>query len=282
MNAQEMVNKLKTGGFRYPEELIHTFQGGSYQHGASIASSRSDVDLFGVYIEPPSKALGIQEETHFTGGTQDQYERNRPGDEDYKCYTLRRWAGLACKGNPTVLGFLYSKDELLPGVWKDLILPNQNLFKARFHAKAFLGYAEGQISRLNGKSGKGKHGQRPELEKEFGYDTKAAMHLMRLMFEAQEYMKTGNITYPRPEKDLLIKIRLGSWSFDRLMLEYTEAEAKVIQAMNTSSLPDTVDRNVINELVTTCYLRHWEQRSRLETYTIKGGSKSAFDPTNTL
>lgn len=255
MTPQELIEKLKLGGFKYPNDLIHVFLGGSHQHGASL-NSGSDLDILGVYIEPPVKALGVTEETHFTGGTQDQYERNRPGDEDYKCYTLQRWAGLACKGNPTVLGFLYS-GTTLPGVWEDFILPHKDLFKARDHANAFLGYAKGQIARLDGTAGKGKHGQRPDLEREFGYDTKAAMHLMRLMFEAEEYMITGNITYPRPEKDLMIHIRKGGWTQDTLMKEYDQAVVRINKAQAESLLPEHVNRDKISELITKCYLRHW-------------------------
>jgi len=264
VNTQEMIDHLRTAGFKSTRELIHVFQGGSYQHGASIPGKISDVDIFGIYVDIPSMALGVTDESHFTGGTQDQYERNRPGDEDYKCYTLRRWAELACKGNPTILGFLFT-DCTMSGVWRDYILPNKNLFKARTHAKAFLGYAKSQVARLDGAAGKGKHGQRPELEKEFGYDTKAAMHLMRLLFEAEEYMRTGTITYPRPEKDLLLDIRLGKWTWDKLFAEYFKMEQVVEKAMEDSKLPDRVDRGRISELIASCYLEHWNERELIES-----------------
>jgi len=265
MQTQEMIEHLKGAGFQRTEDMIHVFQGGSHQHGAAIPGAVSDVDLFGIYIEPPTRALGVQEESHFTGGTQDQYERNRPGDEDYKCYTLQRWAGLACKGNPTILGFLYTPC-MLSGVWLDLIVQHKDLFKARTHAKAFLGYAQGQVKRLDGTAGKGKHGQRPELETKFGYDTKAAMHLMRLLFEAEEYMKTGEILYPRPERDLLLAIRQGAWTWDKLFFEYNEQEKRVEQAMGESKLPDHVDRDKVSALIAECYMAHWYTHGYMEAF----------------
>jgi hypothetical protein len=97
----ELKEKLKSGGFEQTDDLIHLFVGGSKlygtninQHGTSLPNAVSDIDLYGVYIETPSQALGVSEETHFTGGTSDQYVRNKAGDEDYKCYTLKRWRGL--------------------------------------------------------------------------------------------------------------------------------------------------------------------------------------------
>jgi uncharacterized protein len=256
MDTLEIVDRFSKAGFKYSSDLIHVFLGGSSQHGASIPGKVSDIDLFGIYIEPPPLALGINEESHFTGGTSDQYERNRPGDEDYKAYTLTRWASLAARGNPTILGFLYTPC-LTAGVWHDLILPNKHLFKAKSHAKAFLGYAKGQWARLNGDAGSGKHGQRSELIEKWGYDCKAGMHLMRLLFEAEEYMNLGKITYPRPEKELLLSIRQGAWTRDKLYKEYTDAEMRVEEAMRKSSLPESVDRNTISELVASCYLTHW-------------------------
>lgn len=250
-----LVDQLVKGGFRYSSDLIHVFQGGSHQHGASLPNAVSDVDIFGVYIERPEKALGISEETHFTGGTQDQYERNRPGDEDYKVYTLRRWASLACKGNPTILGFLYTPSA--DGQYWKQIQKHTKLFQAKSHAKAFLGYAQGQIARLDGTKGQGKHGQRPELEQKFGYDTKAAMHLMRLLYEAEEYMSKHTITYPRPEKELLVSIRQGVWTWDKLFAEYFTMEKRVQTAMAESTLPEHVDREAVSKLITHIYLEHW-------------------------
>ena len=56
-------------------------------------------------------------------------------------------------------------------------------------------------------------------------------------------MRDRRITLPRPERELLIKIRTGKWSLDRLsshvnslFIELEDAEAK-------SSLPDMPNRS---------------------------------------
>lgn len=271
LSPQSLISKLQKSGFKFPQGLIHVFPGGSTQHGAAIPNKVSDLDICGVYIESPKYVLGLDKEESYTDGTSDQYEKNKPGDEDYKCYSLRRWARLAASGNPTILGYLFTSPRL-PGVWKDFIFPNKKVFVASSHACAFLGYAKGQISRLHlggvGTSGRGKHGQRPELEEQFGYDTKAAMHLMRLLFEAEEYLKTGVITYPRPEKDLLLAIRQGAWNETKLIREYAEAETRVKEAEKVSPLPEKVDRKEVSELITTCYIQHWLDRQLLDDYAV--------------
>src|ERR1700739_2323505 len=89
------------------EYLILAFASGSSQHGARIEGV-SDLDVAGVYVGTPEMELALGNEDprkngHVTRGTSDQYEKNTAEDTDLKAYSLRRWAGLAMKGNPNVL-----------------------------------------------------------------------------------------------------------------------------------------------------------------------------------
>jgi hypothetical protein len=45
------------------------------------------------------------------------------------------------------------------------------------------------------------------------------MHVVRLLHEGIEWMRTGTITLPRPEKDLLITIRTGNYGSLEPVLE---------------------------------------------------------------
>jgi uncharacterized protein len=58
---------------------------------------------------------------------------------------------------------------------------------------------------------------RAELEAKFGYDTKHASHLFRLIGEGIELLTTSNITFPRPDKDELLAIRQGKYTYNELM-----------------------------------------------------------------
>lgn len=60
---------------------------------------------------------------------------------------------------------------------------------------------------------------RSELEHEYGYDTKHAMHLVRLMRMGQEALEHGHIQVKRPDAAELLSIRQGQWTYDEL-LEY--------------------------------------------------------------
>ncbi len=63
----------------------------------------------------------------------------------------------------------------------------------------------------------GRNKRRADLEAKYGYDTKHAMHLVRLLNEGQELLSTGKITFPRPEAKNLLEIKNGKYSYDELM-----------------------------------------------------------------
>lgn len=59
--------------------------------------------------------------------------------------------------------------------------------------------------------------KRHQLEVDYGYDTKHASHIVRLLEQVEELHETGVITFPRPEAKLLLEIRKGAWSYDKLI-----------------------------------------------------------------
>ena len=108
-------------------------------------------------------------------------------------YSLRKWAGLAAKGNPTALHFLFSRNYAPKAEPWEQVLKNRDVFLSRQAALQFRGFAEAQVRRLQG-IGTGKKGQRHELIGVRGYDIKAAMHVIRLLNEGIELMRCGTIT----------------------------------------------------------------------------------------
>jgi hypothetical protein len=86
-------------------------------------------------------ALGLDSLPHFVWSTAGDDRRNGPNDVDATLYSLKRWAGLACKGNPTALHFLFAKNTLTSDIWSAVVARPQ-IFVARKCVKQFLGFAE--------------------------------------------------------------------------------------------------------------------------------------------
>lgn len=89
---------------------------------------------------------------------------------------------------------------------------------------------------------KNRNKTRNELEENFGYDTKHAMHLVRLLRMGEEALKHGEIIVKRPDANELLDIRDGSWSYEEI-LEYAEDMDHQIQKVwyYESSLPKKPD-----------------------------------------
>ncbi len=258
-DRRSLLDLVRLAGFERIDSLVHLFIGGSELHGAKVGQT-DDTDLYGVYIEDPEHALGLNSREHFVWSTAGDDRRNGPDDVDVTLYSLRKWAGMAAKGNATALHFLFAVPrDVPPRTWRR-IQKNKSVFLSRMSAQQFLGFADSQFKRLTGEKGSGKKGQRPEYIGKYGYDTKAAMHGLRLLYECAELMQHGTITLPRPEKDLLIEVRSGAWTLERVLSHAQGLFRHVEAAVAGSPLPENVDRSAISKLIAEVHLDFWTAR----------------------
>src|SRR5690606_9857781 len=78
---------------------------------------------------------------------------------------------------------------------------------------------------------------RHALEEKYGFDTKHAMHLVRLMRMCREILETGKVLVKRPDAEELLSIRNGAWSYEQLE-EWAAREDKALEeVMRASRLP---------------------------------------------
>ena len=265
-----LLEHVQTAAFPWPERLIHLFVGGSNLHGAKVDDGLDDLDLYGVFIEPAEWVLGLarlapwkgngrcDDPDTFDWSTAQTDRRNRAGDVDLTLYGLRKWAKLATTGNPTALHFLFSHNELpspANGIWQKIV-EQRAMFLSRRAARHFIGFSDDQLKRLTGEKGRGKKGQRPEMEQKYGFDCKAGMHAMRLLYECKELMLSATITLPRPERELLVAIRQGAWSIEKLLNEANKLIAECNAAASASVLPDAVDLDRASRLIADLYLEN--------------------------
>jgi uncharacterized protein len=251
-------------------------QVGSGVHGTSI-SGQDDRDEMGICFEPPAYVTGIARVPNGAHGPDafvafEQYERhtvwdqpgglaNRSGagDLDVIIYSARKWARLALSGNPMVLLLLFVPDEEV--VFRNEtgceLMANAHRFVSKLAAARFLGYLQAQKRSMTGEVG--AHSNRPELVAVHGYDTKYAMHALRLGVQGVELLTTGRITLPVPEPHLsfLRSIRRGEVPLDDAVDAVAAAEARLTELAVSSRVPDEPDREWVDGWLHRAYLDFW-------------------------
>ena len=263
--------------------LILRTQVGSGVHGTSI-SGQDDRDEMGICLEPPEFVTGLARVPNGINGEGpsvvfEQYERhtvwdqpgglaNRSGagDLDVVIYSARKWARLALAGNPTVLLVLFVADEEV--VYRNEIgaelVDNAYRFVSKQAGQRFLGYLQSQKAAMTGEVG--AHTNRPELVAIHGYDTKYAMHALRLGFQGVELLNTGRITLPVPEPNLayLRSIRRGEVGLSEVIESVSAVEAEPIRLTVSSTLPAEPDRAWVDEWLHVSHLKYWDKLTAQE------------------
>jgi hypothetical protein len=259
--------------------MILRVQVGSGVHGTAV-SGQDDRDEMGVCLEPPQFVTGLARVPNGTRGRGpsvrfEQYERHTAwdragglatrsgaGDLDVIIYSARKWARLALAGNPTVLLVLFVPDEEV--VFRSAagaeLAGNADRFVSRLAAGRFLGYLRAQKAAITRPAA--AHARRPELAAAHGYDTKHAMHALRLGLQGIELLSTGRITLPVPEPGLsyLRSVRSGERGLDEVIEAVTEAEAALGRLRDSADVPDEPDRAWVDGWLHRSYEEFWAGR----------------------
>ena len=89
---------------------------------------------------------------------------------------------------------------------------------------------------------------RAELEAKHGLDTKHAMHLVRLMRMCREILVEGKVIVKRPDREELLAIRNGAWSYDELIGWADRQDTEMDELLKASPLPRSADRVYLDSL----------------------------------
>ena len=250
-------------------------QVGSGVHGTSI-TGQDDRDEMGLCLEPPQFVTGlarvpagrsttatVEFEQFHRHTVWDQpgglANRSGEGDLDVVIYSARKWARLAMSGNPSVLLLLFVPDGEI--VYRDGIgaelTANAHRFVSVLAAERFLGYLQAQKAAMTGEAG--AHTNRPELVREHGYDTKYAMHALRLGLQGVELLTTGRISLPVPEPDraYLRAVRRGEEPLADVLTAITDAEERLTALRTSSQVPPEPDRAWVDDWLHRSYLSFW-------------------------
>jgi hypothetical protein len=101
-----------------------------------------------------------------------------------------------------------------------------------------------------------EYGQRAlQAERSEGVDWKAMMHALRVSREAEELLLHQTIAYPRPEAELLLRVRKGELPYQEVAELLEAGLTRLDECQRLSTLPAEPDRAAAEDLVLAAYQR---------------------------
>lgn len=287
----------------YGTEILRT-EVGSTLHGTGLGVALEDHDEMAIYVENPESTIGLRNvpefkdpdgfnANHYVVRTAAAGERSQPGDTDLVTYSLRKWAKLALKGNPSVLLVLFAPEGkiVVQSQWGDELRSRAEWFASLQAGEAFLGYMQKQRERMVGQRGRagrvrlidencqmcqggevpyvvgGNYDGPPRIipcphcnGTGKAVDWKYAMHMLRLGYQGVEYLTDGKITLPVPGAigDHLRNVRTGGIAFG-MVIEEAESLEEMLKDLlaGKSPLPPEPAFDKVQEWVVDAHMRVW-------------------------
>lgn len=234
--------------------ILYGFRG-SIAHNLHIPREADDVfgvddiDMFGLYCFPLEYYLSLEGYYHHK-----EVVDEKIGADDTVEYELHKAFHLLSGCNPNIISFLFNKEEHYTHISDAgrLLLDNRTIFFSRKRIRdGFAGYAYSQLNRLTEHAYKGYMGdKRKNVVDEYGYNTKNAATLIRLLRQGVEVLETGQIqTFREKDRQELLDIKTGKLTLvgvqDLAEIEFKKLDA----AFEKSSLPMENSNARINELL---------------------------------
>ena len=208
---------------------IYKVISGSHAYGTNIETS--DIDFRGIYIMPKDRLYSpfyVTDEVEIP-------------EVDGKLFELNKFIKLLCNANPNILELLFVPAHchvFIHPIMK-MLLRVRDRFLTKKIKTTFGGYATAQLRKLQ------KNSIPTQVRM---YDTKNAMHLVRLLQMGEEALRTGVLNVQRENTKELLSIRAGNMDYAELIRYVEVLNQKLNRSFETSSLPDNVDIVFVEKL----------------------------------
>ena len=249
-NLRELINQQNPEQQWIVDNLLFMTVSGSRLYGTN--SENSDYDVRGVVLPPKDYWVGAR--------SFEQFVCKMPAhDLDFCIYDFRKWLNLTVAVNPNVVELLYvNKDNPNVCFWSDDWDKIRKETKKLINQRAYIGfhgYSTSQMKKMSIKQAN-KTG-RQYIAQAMGFDTKFVSHAFRLIHQGEELMLKNNMTFPRPEAQLLKDIRNGmKYNQNQQMkclADWEEEQKRLEIAKENTCLPEKADFNLYNNLLISTF-----------------------------
>ncbi len=222
-------------------------RGGSHAYGLSRPDS--DEDIRAIALPPVSWLLGMD-----LVGQRAQTVEEHAG-QDVVVHTVAKFCRLALHANPNTWDILFCPDDqiLMQTVMGAELRAMGEKFLSKRAYQSYSGYAASQLKKM--RTHNTAHGSRQAEVRTFGYDTKNAMHLIRLLLTARALLQEGYVNIRRPEREFLLSIRDGHYTNIEIQDMAAQLDSECRQIVHRSGLPDVPETAAVKD-----WLIEWQRQ----------------------
>lgn len=264
----QQKNLIRPPNFLVDNTMYETIMG-SVAYG--VSDDTSDMDIYGWCIPPKNIVF-----PHLNGeiigfGRQhqrfDQYNRHHIVDKDamkgqgrqydITIYSVIKYFQLCMDNNPNMIDSLFTPRECILHITQigEMVRENRHMFLHKGCWHKLKGYAYSQLHKMSGKNPTGK---RKDIREQYGFDVKFAYHVVRLLDEAEQILRHGDLNL-RNNKEHLKAIRKGEvseedirkWSADK------EKQLEKLYNSNECNIPYGPNEDKIKSLLLNCLEHHY-------------------------
>lgn len=237
---------------------------GSVSYG--VSNDTSDIDVTGFCMPPKENVFphlageipgfGLERPEPFTNWQ--KHHIHAYGKEyDLSIYGIVEFFQLCMGGNPNMVDAIFTPQRCVLHATPvaQLVREERQVFLSKMAYPKFKGYAFSQLKKLKDKKQSANPKRAASIE-QFGFDVKAAYHVVRLALEVEQILAQGNLDL-EANREQLKAIRRGEWTLEHLETWFQAKEIQLDTVKANSTLPELPDEARIKDLLMRCLEQHY-------------------------
>jgi predicted nucleotidyltransferase len=238
---------------------------GSQAYGVSV--DESDLDIYGFCIPPKEMIFphlaGIipgfgDQGTKFENWQEHHVkDPNKTVEYDFSIHSIVKYFDLCMAGNPNMTDSLWTPQNCVIHSTQvsEIVRSNRQLFLSKQMFSKYKGYSYAQRAKIATNVNSSNAKRADDIEK-YGYSTKFAYHLIRLMNEIEQILVEHELDLQKNNEQLK-SIRRGEWTLERID-EYFQSKEKILEeTYSKSTLRQVPDEAAIKEVLMQCLEHHY-------------------------
>jgi predicted nucleotidyltransferase len=261
---------------------------GSQSYGCS--TDKSDCDIYGFAIPRKENVFpAINGEIVGFGRQKKRFEswqehhvddKESRKQYDFTIFSIIRYFQLLMDNNSNVLDSIWTPVNCVIHITEigQLVRDNRKMFLHKGLYHRFRGYSFSQLHKMAIKNPE-EGSKRYENVKEYGWDLKFGMNVVRLLLECEQLLQTGDMDIQR-DRETLKAIRRGEWTEQQVRDLFTVKEKYLEELYQKSTLPYGPDEDKIKKLLLNCLEIHYGSLS--DCIILPDKYKTAIDQINDI